>query len=603
MLHKPFKRISVIAFTVTGMFTCFQALASQRVESEFFTSGSSASSFSLPLVSDLFRGPLETNFSASSKVVFRLEQKNFRTSSDLQIESALQKHGMSAFVKLQRDQSTSIGSEIERYKLSYLGKPYCHGFVRKIPGIWNQPIVVSDFPVVKSFEEPESGSSQIEDIVLDRWSSEANVDDQLDLLQFSKQYRTNSDSCWLVRDGRARLVSRLRFPNFVVIASTFGIEDVEPTGFDVKSLAVVPVRHAFSNQWSTIDIDTDGSGYLQNEVFVSDPIGQRYSSAQGVFNWPEDLSAKEELFSFTSANLQRDFIESFKGIWTKSEPIVIKTGLPNIVGRITASYYWADRGLPPTISIARGQSGSFENLGLDGDVVSHEYNHHVIYQSIKGTEGQSRAIHEGLADFFVAARTKDSCIGTIVCGASNDSTCGLFRQQCLRSLSQDFDFQDVRNFEGDAVYNQSMVLSGFLWDLITKHSVPQDLLVNMVLRATTLVPEKPSFLDFMNALRFVDQEMGGAFNAAIDSAALLRTLDKKSLNSLTSQAYLSDDRGYHSDSKRKSEIERAFGCSTIGRTTIDSQREPVDQIIQAFLLAVFLVGLPLGCILTKRLKS
>lgn len=60
----------------------------------------------------------------------------------------------------------------------------------------------------------------------------------------------------------------------------------------------------------------------------------------------------------------------------------------------------------PAILIGAG-GPSLANLARDGDVVTHELMHHVIYEFLRSHRGEAGIIHEGTADYFVYALNND----------------------------------------------------------------------------------------------------------------------------------------------------------------------------------------------------
>lgn len=81
------------------------------------------------------------------------------------------------------------------------------------------------------------------------------------------------------------------------------------------------------------------------------------------------------------------------------------------------------------------------NLPVDADVIGHEFGHHIIYQTITSVSGESLILHEGLADYFTFAHTKDDSLGESICPAG--SLACWTKGQCLRTANNDINFSSL----------------------------------------------------------------------------------------------------------------------------------------------------------------
>ena len=148
-----------------------------------------------------------------------------------------------------------------------------------------------------------------------------------------------------------------------------------------------------------------------------------------------------------------------------------------------------------------------DNLPKDTDVISHEYGHHVIYKSLKSTRGESLILHEGLADFFVFARTGDGCLGESIC-PSGSQICEV--DQCLRTADNSLVYGEGL-YPHKPAHQKGQLISGYLWDLAQSNDVPLEDLERMVLRAIDLLVSDSGIEHFMLALYNADQELHDAF--------------------------------------------------------------------------------------------
>ncbi|MDD9951568.1 MAG: hypothetical protein OXT67_08400, partial [Zetaproteobacteria bacterium] len=113
-----------------------------------------------------------------------------------------------------------------------------------------------------------------------------------------------------------------------------------------------------------------------------------------------------------------------------------------------------------SILLAAGDRVALENLLIDPDVVAHELGHDFIYHRITSTQGESVVLHEGLADYFVMAHTKDSCLGNSIC--PNSSTTCAHPPRCLRDANNDLTFTGKLP---EAHHAKGQLFSGLMWDI------------------------------------------------------------------------------------------------------------------------------------------
>src|SRR5690606_34583582 len=108
-------------------------------------------------------------------------------------------------------------------------------------------------------------------------------------------------------------------------------------------------------------------------------------------------------------------------------------------------------------------------LSTNSDVVAHEFGHHVEFESLQETRGESLVMNEGLTDYFAMARSGDSCLGESICPYNSSINCEVNqkapKQSCLRSATA-VKYVLNENTKTDAHF-KSQFISGMLWDLRT----------------------------------------------------------------------------------------------------------------------------------------
>jgi hypothetical protein len=166
--------------------------------------------------------------------------------------------------------------------------------------------------------------------------------------------------------------------------------------------------------------------------------------------------------------------------------------------------------------------------------VSHEFGHHVVYDAISNTaRKESVMLHEGLADFFTQAKSGNSCLGPSVCPENSPlPSCKLQESRCLRSAENNLRYNDELYsspvFSADQ-HLQSLVLSGFLWDLRTSGDMPTDLVSSYAFEALSYVPHNANVKNYMAALFYTDTQHGGTYRDLIQRIAEDRGISAQDL--------------------------------------------------------------------------
>src|SRR5690606_1420058 len=218
-----------------------------------------------------------------------------------------------------------------------------------------------------------------------------------------------------------------------------------------------------------------------------------------VFEFPVTDRRYDEVAAYSYAQIHHDFFKSTGFVWYGPKPMEVKVheqpgGQPNDGWFIPADSAGADL---PTIFVGDGDGSILKNLPRDGDVIGHEFGHHVIYQSLKSTRGQSLILHEGLADFFAFSRTNDACLVESIC-PKNSSACWV-PNSCLRTADNNIKYQD-QTFKAVQGHLQGQVISGMLWDLRKSNAVPADDVTKLAYKAVSFLEEESGFRHFFLAL-------------------------------------------------------------------------------------------------------
>jgi hypothetical protein len=326
---------------------------------------------------------------------------------------------------------------------------------------------------------------------------------------FSKDFETLDvvDSC-LFKNGESLIPAKVVWASIGSSAFKFWVS--EESILKVERLAYFAEIEVFPNnifetQPEMFEVPTIGDGYLTSNLFdVNTHSEPRAYEKSNVFRYSLDDPRFQEASIFTHASHAWDFFTSlgFKGEYVGPVRLninVLVNGTKN-----NAIYEPGKLGSksPPTISVGTGDGKTLSNLATDGDVVTHELAHHLIYRKLTSTVGESLVLHEGLADFLTFAKSGDACLGESIC-PSDSNVCQL-RGQCLRSGENDLVYKS-NEYLSMSPHQKSQVLSGLLWDLHKQHHLSLQSLSKVLVKAVDFLREDSDILDFIYAFAMADQ--------------------------------------------------------------------------------------------------
>ncbi|RYZ61944.1 MAG: hypothetical protein EOP09_19325 [Proteobacteria bacterium] len=130
-------------------------------------------------------------------------------------------------------------------------------------------------------------------------------------------------------------------------------------------------------------------------------------------------------------------------------------------------------------------------------------------------------IHEGLADFFVYARTGNACLGETICPVR--STMCAKVGQCLRSGENVLKFTD--GGLSKTAHLRSQVLSGMMWDIGKKIGLEKTGLIAFT--AVDYLLPRSTYVDLTLGLMKADLEL----NKGVNSCLILEEAKNRALDS------------------------------------------------------------------------
>jgi hypothetical protein len=344
--------------------------------------------------------------------------------------------------------------------------------------------------------------------------------------------------------------------------------------------------------------DLVGDNTLSSQYFrtVVSPGRTQASSPNREYNYEVGSAEFDETAAFVNVTKHFKYLQGLGFTWYGPRPLLINPSLASIPNN--ARFLVAKGGTAlPTIEIGPGAEGVLRNLASDASVVSHELGHFAIYRAITKTSGESFVLHEGLADFFEAARAEDPCLGNSVCPL--ESPACMVRGKCLRTADNRFKFMDSSwqgflSATGQYSHLHGQVFSGLLWDLRKRAKGGANAVDTLVMRAIGFLPPEAGFSDFLTQLIVTDKEI----NQGGHREQILQVVAERDLDSFLNL----DESGYPVAKVEKSGIESASsaqsgsgatprrsnksgGCGILGQSEGSGRNEGFSRLVFFILTA------------------
>lgn len=385
--------------------------------------------------------------------------------------------------------------------------------------------------------------------------------------------------------------------------------------FDLDGTAMVHPQNILSGRPGPVKLQNlTGDGTLTSDYFKTIMPKALPSAIEPshAFRYDPKLDVRyDEVAAFYYAQRHHDYVQRLGFQWYGPKPLLIKLHV-RPAGRANNALFTpaATENDYPSIQIDGGDGIDLQNLTNDADVISHEFGHHVIYQTLRTTEGESLVLHEGLADFFAFAHSGDGCLGESICPA-NSRSC-VVAGQCLRTANR-----QLYNF--DLIYEDNLwnawagssnrlghlhgqIISGLLWDLRQGESFDVFELARLAMRAVSFLKFDSGFRDFILALFFADQEifngkyfkdiyeaasrrgLGSFFEDVSPSSRIIPPISGKT--SITTSSNLKSEPA-KKPNKTKQDRDKYWTCGSIASSSGSSQSAPLILVLMPLIILFF----------------
>lgn len=327
----------------------------------------------------------------------------------------------------------------------------------------------------------------------------------------------HSRRCWIISNDRPTpgfemVIKPENYPSYLVQANQKHVVKIEMLAFDMAQGKIQAYeKNKFDSQLTTVEVEMTGNGFLESDKFLTllDPKGisgedttrAQSSSNQFIFDPSNPQFAEASIFA--NAHRMLNYFEGFGYEWTEPAPmnLVVHAVLNGTSNNALYEPASATENGKPRISIGDGDSITLGNLATDTDVIAHEFGHHVMFRYLKTTTGESLILHEGLADYFVFAKTNDTCLGESICPES--SRICTKPAQCLRSADVDMKYNDA-TYKTSGPHQRGQVVSATLWDM--RDSIGADNVNSLMFNAIPFLTKSAGFEDLIVALLLSDKE-------------------------------------------------------------------------------------------------
>ena len=325
------------------------------------------------------------------------------------------------------------------------------------------------------------------------------------------QLKEKPEKCYVITKNKLIPVWKIKFTiDKMLYEVQMDLADIYSSSgifFDVDGKAsIYPNNHLDSSLQEFTLTGLVNNGTLENQYFITE-IDSSSSESRATatdFNFTFDTSSSQfaETSIFTNVNRTFDWFRSigYTSFGANKMTLMVHAVLNNS----TNNALYQPSQTNPTIYIGDGDGKILQNLATDADVVTHEFGHHVIYDTITTTQGESLVLHEGLADFFTFAKSGDACLGESICPANSPIGCAV-AEQCLRTADNSYTY-GAADLPTEA-HLRSQFISGMLWDLNSKDGIPLETVARLVLHGVGLLASNSGYHDLVLSLLYADSEL------------------------------------------------------------------------------------------------
>lgn len=405
------------------------------------------------------------------------------------------------------------------YKFHVGGIPICQTYARAHIQSDGATLILGKIPQIDDREPvPPHHASDWPDLELAVSNAAKTFEEASDVNLKSSQ------RCFLARHGQLLhaydLLLTVDGLPWTALADGYELFARAPAFFDVTGSARVHPNNILTGVAAEVKLkNLIGDGSLTSE-FLTTVVPTGYPPAQEASHLfyynPAQDRRYDEVAAFYYVQRHHSFLQSLGFEWYGPKPLVIRLHVKPAGRSNNALFIPAiNEGDLPSISVDDGDGIELQYLASDADVVAHEFGHHVVYRSIRSTEGESLVLHEGLADFFAFARSGDACLGESICPEGTGACVIPAPNACLRSAELNLRYNDSMWEQWAGPRNRlghlhGQVVSGMLWDLRRSRAIPAEELTRLVLRAVSYFKSDSGLRDLMLALFFADRDLFGS---------------------------------------------------------------------------------------------
>ncbi|NRA46851.1 MAG: hypothetical protein HRU09_18030 [Oligoflexales bacterium] len=332
----------------------------------------------------------------------------------------------------------------------------------------------------------------------------------------------SSKKCYHIFDSKLveiwKIVGRIAGYSYTLLTDSSQVYQISPLFFNVEGSIQSYRYNASHGELVTYKTNLVGDGFLRSVFFETNTdsapetaVPEAFSD-EHIFIYNPDEPEFTEATAFMHATNMLAYFQELGYKFTNTKPILLEIHAI-LSGTVNNGLYQPPEATAENqaiISVGDGDGIILQNLPTDSDVISHELGHHIVFEKLKATTGESLVIHEAMADFFAFSYNSDPCLGESICPVGSNIC--VIEAGCLRTAESGLVYNS-EEYNSTGAHHKSQMFSGLLWNVGQRIGLEKT--TNIAFKSLDYFVIDTGFKDFLVSLLLADQYLNQGENACV----------------------------------------------------------------------------------------